>query len=75
MRSFSRQAALVVGAFCLTMTSLAGAGEAPARKDVLTIAARVADWQLARLDAAHITHFKEETRSPLSWNKARSGWA
>ena len=43
--------------------------EAPPRKEVLKLAARVADWQLARLDAAHITHFKEETRSPLSWEQ------
>ena len=43
--------------------------ELPPRKEVLKLAARVADWQLARLDAAHITHFKEETRSPLSWEQ------
>ena len=41
----------------------------PARKDVLRLAARAADWQLARLDAAHITHMKEETRDPRSWEQ------
>jgi rhamnogalacturonyl hydrolase YesR len=41
----------------------------PARKDVLRLAAKAADWQLARLDAAHITHMKEESRDPTSWEQ------
>jgi rhamnogalacturonyl hydrolase YesR len=43
--------------------------EAPARKEVLALAARVADWQLAHMDAAHVTHFKEESRDPKSWEQ------
>ena len=43
--------------------------EAPVRKDVLSLAARVADWQLAHMDAAHVTHFKEESRDPKSWEQ------
>jgi rhamnogalacturonyl hydrolase YesR len=45
------------------------AADLPPRKEVLGLAARVADWQLARLDAAHITHFKDETREPRSWEQ------
>jgi rhamnogalacturonyl hydrolase YesR len=45
------------------------AADLPKRKEVLGLAARVADWQLARLDAAHITHFKDETREPRSWEQ------
>jgi rhamnogalacturonyl hydrolase YesR len=41
----------------------------PARKDVLRLAAKAADWQLARLDAAHITHMQEESRDPTSWEQ------
>lgn len=40
------------------------------RKDTLQLAARVADWQLARMDGLHITtHMKEESRQPLSWQQ------
>lgn len=41
----------------------------PARKDVLKLAAKVADWQLAHLDGAHVTHQKEESRDPKSWEQ------
>src|SRR5882672_2364510 len=42
----------------------------PARKDVLKLAARVADWQLAHMDGAQgISTFSEETRAPRSWQK------
>jgi rhamnogalacturonyl hydrolase YesR len=37
---------------------------------VLRVAARVADWQLARMDGLHITtHMKEESQQPLSWQQ------
>jgi rhamnogalacturonyl hydrolase YesR len=49
--------------------SLAVAADSPARRDTLKIAARVADWQLARMDAAHITHMKEESRDAKSWEQ------
>jgi len=42
----------------------------PPRKDVLKIAARVADWQLARMDGQHITsHMSGESREPRSWQQ------
>jgi len=50
------------------LSTLAAAAE-PTRKDVLKLAARAADWQLARLDAAHITHMQDETRDPKSWEQ------
>ncbi len=56
-------------ALVLLLAADAASAELPTRKQVLELGARVADWQLARLDAAHITHFKEETRSPLSWEQ------
>src|SRR6187549_1536808 len=49
--------------------AFAASADAPARKDVLRLAAKVADWQLARLDAAHITHMKEETKDAKSWEQ------
>jgi len=40
------------------------------RKEVLALAARAADWQLAHMDGLHITsHMKEESRQPLSWQQ------
>jgi len=50
------------------LAPIAGA-DTPARKDVLELAARVADWQLAHLDGAHITYMKEESRDPRSWEQ------
>jgi rhamnogalacturonyl hydrolase YesR len=50
------------------LSTLAAAAE-PTRKEVLKLAARAADWQLARLDAAHITHMQDETRDPKSWEQ------
>jgi len=52
--------------FCATLC----AAEAPDRKDVLAVAARVADWQLARMDGLHITTaYNQESRNPLSWQQ------
>jgi len=41
----------------------------PARKDVLRLAAKAADWQLAHLDGAYVTHQTEESRDPRSWEQ------
>jgi rhamnogalacturonyl hydrolase YesR len=42
----------------------------PARKEVLKLAERVADWQLARMDGQHITsHMSGESREPRSWQQ------
>jgi rhamnogalacturonyl hydrolase YesR len=60
---------VLVVVLSLLAPTLACAAAAPARKDVLKLAAKAADWQLARLDAAHITHMKEETRDPRSWEQ------
>jgi rhamnogalacturonyl hydrolase YesR len=56
-------------ALSLLVPTLACSAE-PTRKEVLKLAAKAADWQLARLDAAHITHMKEESRDPRSWEQA-----
>jgi rhamnogalacturonyl hydrolase YesR len=53
----------------LSFTVAAGA-QTPARKDVLQLGARAADWQLAHLDhSPGITSFGEETYQPRSWQK------
>ena len=59
------------GVLCsFLLTCGAFGSEAPTRQEVLASAARVADWQLARLDGMHITtHMKEETRDPRSWQQ------
>jgi rhamnogalacturonyl hydrolase YesR len=52
-----------------SFASAADAAPTP-RKDVLKMAARVADWQLARMDGQHITtHMKEEARESRSWQQ------
>jgi rhamnogalacturonyl hydrolase YesR len=57
-------------ALVLAMAAPALAADAPGRKEVLRVAARVADWQLARMDGLHITtHMKEESQQPLSWQQ------
>jgi rhamnogalacturonyl hydrolase YesR len=60
--------ALVV-VLSLLAPALACAADSPPRKDILKLAAKVADWQLARLDGAYITHMKEETSDPKSWEQ------
>jgi rhamnogalacturonyl hydrolase YesR len=57
--------------FALAYPFLAGAAEVPAsRKDVLEIASRVADWQLARLgETQGVTKYAEETADPRSWQQ------
>jgi rhamnogalacturonyl hydrolase YesR len=61
-----------VGALLVSLFwGASGADNNTGRKDVLKLAARVADWQLARMDASHagITGFVEETRSSRSWQQ------
>jgi rhamnogalacturonyl hydrolase YesR len=63
---------LAVIASLSALPSFASAADAapPPRKEVLKIAARVADWQLARMDGQHITtHMKEEARESRSWQQ------
>jgi rhamnogalacturonyl hydrolase YesR len=60
---------IVVIVLSLLIPALAGAADGLNRKDVLKLAAKAADWQLARLDAAHITHMKEESRDSKSWEQ------
>jgi rhamnogalacturonyl hydrolase YesR len=59
--------ALVVVVSILTSSALCSAE--PARKEVLRLAAKAADWQLAHLDGAYVTHQKEESRDPRSWEQ------
>jgi len=59
-----------LAAFTSMSTSQAAEGTAPpTRSEVLALGARVADWQLAHMDAAHITHMKEESRDPRAWEQ------
>ena len=51
------------------LSSTAAICAEPARKDVLKLAAKAADWQLAHLDGAYVTHQKEESREPKSWEQ------
>jgi rhamnogalacturonyl hydrolase YesR len=60
----------VLGALCFLLPASVFATDAPSRRQVLATAARVADWQLARLDGQHITsHMSEESRDPRSWQQ------
>ena len=44
--------------------------DATGRKEILALGARVADWQLARMDGRHITsHMSGESREPRSWQQ------
>jgi rhamnogalacturonyl hydrolase YesR len=53
-----------------TLLCASAAAAETARKDVLKTAARVADWQLGRMDGAHITsHMAGEARDPRSWQQ------
>ena len=60
-------------ACALTFTLLVASSvlaASPDRQTVLARAAKVADWQLARLDGMHITtHMKEESRDQRSWQQ------
>jgi rhamnogalacturonyl hydrolase YesR len=69
MTSVIRRSVLALAAASLAGTCCAGSADSPTRKQVLTTAARVADWQLAHLDGEYITHFKEESKDPRSWEQ------
>lgn len=57
-------------AFFFSATSMAAGADATSRKEVLGLASRVADWQLARLGATHgVTTHAEETANPRSWQQ------
>src|ERR1700741_3273344 len=59
-----------VCAFVLYASGVVAGDVSAARKDVLALATRVADWQVAQLDGAYITtHMKEEARQPRSWQQ------
>jgi rhamnogalacturonyl hydrolase YesR len=54
----------------LALCGAAAAADPASRKDVLAIGTRVADWQLARMDGAHITtHMADEARGSRSWQQ------
>ncbi len=59
------------GLAALAMSGAVLAAEgSTAKKDVLSIAARVADWQLAHMDGEYIiTHMAHEAREPRSWQQ------
>ena len=57
-------------ALALAATSTARGAEETSRDDVLELASRVADWQLARMGATQgVTRFAEETANPRSWQQ------
>jgi len=59
-----------IGALAVILVAPVTSADTPSRKDVLALAARVADWQLAHMAAAPgITSFSEETYQPRSWQK------
>src|SRR5690242_18963931 len=52
------------------IASQAATAAAPTRKEVLEVASKVADWQLARLNGNHIiSHMSDESRDPRSWQQ------
>ena len=55
----------------LVLSSAAGAADTqPSRKEVLALASRVADWQLARMGATEgVSSHLEETANPRSWQQ------
>jgi rhamnogalacturonyl hydrolase YesR len=54
----------------LLMLAASATAQVPDRREVLTAAARVADWQLARMDGLHITNaYHQEARAPRSWQQ------
>ena len=60
----------LVLALLVAAASAAASADGAARQDVLKLAARVADWQLAHMDPGPgVSSFSEETRQPRSWQK------
>src|SRR6185295_9530752 len=72
MKNLWQRAAVCVLALgaAVTWPADTGSDKQPARKDVLNIAGRVADWQLARMGGEHsTTHMSGESREPRSWQQ------
>ncbi len=70
MNALSWRGALCALALAGSAASIAAEADVTSRKEVLKLAARVADWQLARLGATHgVTRFAEETANPRSWQQ------
>jgi rhamnogalacturonyl hydrolase YesR len=62
--------ALTCVLLALSMSAQAAKPDPHSSQEVLKVAARVADWQLAHMDGnAGITSFTEETLAPRSWQK------
>jgi rhamnogalacturonyl hydrolase YesR len=61
----------IIGSLGALPSFASAADSAPTqRKEVLKVASRVADWQLARMDGQHITsHMSGESREPRSWQQ------
>jgi len=60
---------LALFACALNLSTPAAWAGLPPRDEVLQLAERVADWQLAHLDGAYLTHMKEESVNPRSWEQ------
>ena len=69
MKVFDWRAAACV--LALTLSCVAAPADTSSRKAALKLAARVADWQLANMDASQpgITSFAAETRNTRSWQQ------
>lgn len=61
----------LLGALTVLSLCVATVAAADSRKEVLDLASRVADWQLAHMEKmpAGVTSFSEETQRPRSWQK------
>lgn len=69
MKNLWRLAVIASFGVLPSFASAADTGPSP-RKEVLKVASRVADWQLARMDGQHITsHMSGESREPRSWQQ------
>ncbi|HEV7608374.1 MAG TPA: glycoside hydrolase family 88 protein [Steroidobacteraceae bacterium] len=67
---WKRGAASAVLCVWFAITTASAGAQIASRKDVLKLAARVADWQLARLGATQgVTSHAEETANPRSWQQ------
>ncbi|MEO8020146.1 MAG: glycoside hydrolase family 88 protein [Pseudomonadota bacterium] len=70
MNRLNWRGALCIFAFAFSAVSTAANVDYTSRKDVLKLAARVADWQLEHRGATQgVTRFAEETANPRSWQQ------
>jgi len=64
-------AAVALLAAAVPLSAQAPAARATAvRQDPIATATRLAEWQLARLDAAHVSRVTTETKNPRAWEQA-----